>query len=106
MTVQCDGAGNAAELAAWLASNGGATATDSVAVSITRLAFTMLSDDCGEAGSTASNLLQQSILVPNRYRSCSLYYRGYNRSCICICLEPTDLTEECVGTGVDAQIQS
>ncbi len=50
-TVECDGAGNAAELSAWLASNGGASASDDCGGVTWSNDYTSLSDDCGETGS-------------------------------------------------------
>ena len=50
-TVECDGAGNAADLDAWLASNGGATATDACSGVTWSNDFDALSADCGATGS-------------------------------------------------------
>ena len=50
MTVECDGAGNAADLDAWLASNGGASATDACSGVTWSNDFDALSDDCGATG--------------------------------------------------------
>ena len=51
-TVECDGAGNSAELNAWLAANGGAEASDNCSSELTWTNdFTALSDDCGATGS-------------------------------------------------------
>jgi hypothetical protein len=50
MTVECDGAGNSADLEAWLASNGGATATDACSGVTWSNDFDALSDDCGATG--------------------------------------------------------
>ena len=53
LEVQCDGAGNTAALNAWLASNGGAAATD-VCSSVTWTNnFTSVSDTCGATGSAS-----------------------------------------------------
>ncbi|HRH57977.1 MAG TPA: Ig-like domain-containing protein, partial [Chitinophagales bacterium] len=49
-TVQCDGSGNAAQLAAWLSSNGGATPGDSCYNCTWTHNFTGLSDGCGNTG--------------------------------------------------------
>jgi hypothetical protein len=49
-TVECDGQGNQAALAAWLASNGGATATDNCGSVNWSNDFTGLSDLCGATG--------------------------------------------------------
>src|SRR3569832_1472991 len=52
-TVECDGHGNQADLSAWLASHGGANATD-VCGGVTRSNnFTALSDGCGATGSAS-----------------------------------------------------
>ena len=49
-TVECDGAGNAADLDGWLASNGGATASDACSDVTWSNDFAALSDDCGATG--------------------------------------------------------
>src|SRR5690606_26336229 len=51
MTVECDGAGNTADLTAWLANNGGAVATDTCGDVTWSNDFTGLSDECGATGS-------------------------------------------------------
>ncbi|MFD2890444.1 gliding motility-associated C-terminal domain-containing protein, partial [Flavobacterium chuncheonense] len=51
LVVECDGAGNTAELNAWLATNGGAVASDMCGGVTWTNDFTMLSDDCGSTGS-------------------------------------------------------
>ncbi len=52
LTVECDGAGNAAALNAWLASNGTTGAASDTCGNVTwSHDFTALSDDCGETGS-------------------------------------------------------
>ncbi|HJW27755.1 MAG TPA: hypothetical protein VJ508_00725, partial [Saprospiraceae bacterium] len=50
-TVECDGSGNTAQLSAWLASHGGASATDICSGVTWSNDFTTLSDDCGATGS-------------------------------------------------------
>jgi gliding motility-associated-like protein len=50
-TVECDGNGNAKALAAWLASNGGASASDACSEVTWSNNFTALSDLCGNTGS-------------------------------------------------------
>ncbi|MFT5409463.1 MAG: hypothetical protein ACI9NC_002186, partial [Verrucomicrobiales bacterium] len=49
--VECDGAGNVAELQAWLNSNAGATAKDACSEVAWTNDFTALSDGCGATGS-------------------------------------------------------
>ncbi|MCH1583502.1 MAG: HYR domain-containing protein, partial [Flavobacteriales bacterium] len=51
MTVECDGAGNIAELNAWLTSNGGAVASEICSFVTWSNDFVALSDDCGATGS-------------------------------------------------------
>ena len=51
-TVECDGAGNASELQAWLDSNGGAAASDACSSVTWTNDHTNVSDDCGASGST------------------------------------------------------
>ena len=51
MTVECDGGGNAAALNAWLASHGGASATDTCSAVTWSDNITTLSDGCGATGS-------------------------------------------------------
>ena len=51
-TVECDGAGNIAELTAWIDSQGGAVATDECSEVVWTNDHTTLSDDCGATGST------------------------------------------------------
>ena len=48
--VQCDGAGNAADVAAWLANLGGASASESCSGVSWSHNYTGLSDGCGETG--------------------------------------------------------
>ena len=49
-TVECDGMGNMTELNDWLASNGGATASDACGGVTWSNDFVALSDDCGATG--------------------------------------------------------
>src|SRR5690606_25021072 len=52
VTVECDGQGNTQALNDWLASNGGASASDSCSTNLTWTNnFTSLSDECGATGS-------------------------------------------------------
>ncbi len=51
LTVECDGSGNTAALNAWLASNGGAYATDNCGEVSWINNFTSLSNECGSTGS-------------------------------------------------------
>jgi hypothetical protein len=79
-TVECDGAGNVSELEAWLASNGGASATDvcgavtwtndfvslGAACGATGAATVIFTatDDCGNATSTAATFTVQDTTAP------------------------------------------
>ena len=50
LTVECDGSGNAAQLSAWLAGHGGASATDNCGTVTWSDNFTVLSDLCCATG--------------------------------------------------------
>ena len=50
LTVECDGAGNAADLSGWLASNGGAAASDNCSAVTWSHSDATLSDLCGATG--------------------------------------------------------
>ena len=50
LTVECDGAGNLSELNGWIASNGGASASDDCSSVTWSNDFEGLSDDCGATG--------------------------------------------------------
>jgi hypothetical protein len=52
LTVECDGAGNVSDLEGWLASNGGAAATDACSGVTWSNDFSAMSDDCGATGSS------------------------------------------------------
>ena len=52
VTVECDGTGNISDLANWLSTFGGATASDDCSTITWTNDFTTLSDDCGATGST------------------------------------------------------
>jgi len=51
LTVECDGAGNIDDLNAWLAANGGASATDNCGIDGWSHDFAGLTDECGATGS-------------------------------------------------------
>ena len=59
-TVECDGAGNAADLDAWLASNGGAMASDACSGVTWSNDFDSLSDGCGASGTATVTLLRRT----------------------------------------------
>ena len=52
LTVECDGAGNIADLTAWLANQGGAVASDECSTVTWTNDHNTVSDDCGATGST------------------------------------------------------
>jgi hypothetical protein len=70
LTVECDGAGNGADLNAWLASNGGASATDACSGVTWSNDFAALSDDCGTTGAATVNLH-----CDGRLRQCNEHHR-------------------------------
>ncbi|MBT8288436.1 MAG: T9SS type A sorting domain-containing protein [Bacteroidia bacterium] len=104
LTVECDGNGNAQDLNGWLASNGGATASDACSGVTWSNDFNGLSDDCGATGSatvtftatddcgnssstTATFTIEDSL--PPSFES-----------------EASDLTVECDGNGNTDQLNA
>ena len=65
-TVECDGAGNTAQLQAWLDSFGGALASDACSSVTWTNNHTSLSDECGATGSTTVILSLIHISEPTR----------------------------------------
>jgi len=105
VTVECDGAGNTSDLAAWLASNGGAgIATDecggvSWSNNFTGLGMTCAgsgaveviftaSDDCGNESTTQATFTIEDTTPPS------------------LTVQATDLTVECDGNGNTADLQA
>jgi hypothetical protein len=102
-TVECDGAGNVAELDAWLNSHGGAAATDVCGDVTWSHDFSGLSDGCGAAGSatvtfTATDDCGQTATTTATFTIADTVGPSFS-------LAPDDATFECDGQGNLAGIQ-
>lgn len=111
LVVECDGAGNVADLNAWLASNGGATATDECGNISWSNNFSALSDLCGETGSVTVTFTATSDdgCVTNSSQTIATFtIVDTTDPTIDTC--PLDTTVECDGQGnveeLDAWINS
>ncbi|MCF6130193.1 gliding motility-associated C-terminal domain-containing protein [Flavobacterium sp. AS60] len=96
-TVECDGNGNAEALAAWLASNGGASASDSCSNVTWTNSFDGLSDGCGNTGSatvtfTATDDCGNSV-------TSTATFTIQDTTAPTIDIAATDATAECDGNG-------
>ncbi len=105
LTVECDGAGNVAELNAWLAANGGAVASDICSGSVVWTNnFTTLSDLCGATGS--------ALVVFTATDDCgntsttSATFTIEDTTAPDITTLASDLTVECDGAGNAAQLNA
>ena len=105
LTVECDGAGNAAELNAWLAANGGAVASDICSGSVVWTNnFTTLSDLCGTTGS--------ALVVFTATDDCgntsttSATFTIEDTTAPDITTLASDLTVECDGAGNAAELNA
>ena len=80
-TVECDGAGNAADLDAWLASNGGASATDACSGVTWSNDFDALSDDCGATGAATIMLHCDGRLRQRNEHHGNVHHRRHDGTC-------------------------
>ncbi|MEZ5025970.1 MAG: hypothetical protein R2739_05250 [Chitinophagales bacterium] len=105
MTVECDGQGNTAALQAWLADNGGASASDICSGGVIWTNdFTNLSDGCGNTGSatvtfTATDSCGNSI-------STTATFAIVDTTAPTLDAAAQDMTVECDGQGNTAALQA
>ncbi|NNF33836.1 MAG: hypothetical protein HKN68_06990, partial [Saprospiraceae bacterium] len=97
LTVECDGTGNAQDLDDWLASNGGASASDVCSDVIWSNDFEVLSDDCGATGS-ATVIFTASDDCGNTVTTTATFTIEDTTAPV-IDIEAGDLTVECDGSG-------
>ena len=103
-TVETDGAGNTAQLNAWLASSGGASATD-VGGSVTWTHnFTALSDGCGATG-TATVIFTATDECGNASTTTATF-AIIDTTPPAISPAASNLTVECDGSGNTAQLNA
>ena len=93
---KCDGAGNVSDLNAWLADNGGATASDACGITWSN-DFTSLSNDCGNTGSTEVSFTATD--PSGNIVSSSATFTIEDTTAPSIDAVASDLTVECDGSG-------
>ena len=96
-TTECDGSGNAAELAAWLANNGGATASETCSNVTWTNNFTSLSNLCGETGARAVTFTATDAC--GNAASSTATFTIEDTTAPTITAPASDLTVECDGAG-------
>src|SRR5690606_290099 len=104
MTVECDGLGNGAERAAWLASNGGASASDTCSGVVWSNNFTTLSDGCGMTGS-ATVTVTATAECGNSVNTLATFTIADTTAPV-IVTPAADITVECDGSGNTADYQA
>ena len=102
-TVECDGNGNTAQLNAWLASHGGATASDACGGVTWSNNFTALSDDCGETGSATVTFYATDDCGNVDSTSATFTIEDTTPPVV---TAASDLTVECDGNGNIAQLNA
>jgi hypothetical protein len=103
-TVQCDGAGNAAELSAWLASNGGASASDVCSDVTWTNNFSSLSDLCGATGSATVTFTATDAC--GNSSSTTATFTIVDVTAPTITKVATSITVDCDGAGNTAQLNA
>ncbi|QBZ98778.1 HYR-like domain-containing protein [Flavobacterium sangjuense] len=103
-TVECDGNGNSAALAEWLASNGGASASDICSNVTWTNNFTTLSNGCGNTGSALVTFTATDDCGNNTSSTATFTIRDTTAPTIDIVA--TDATVECDGQGNTAALQA
>jgi len=101
-TVECDGAGNAAALSAWLSASGGAAAEDNCGAVTWSHDFSALSDDCGETG--AATVTFTATDECGNASSTTATFTVADTTPPTFSASPTMLTLECADPGNDAAI--
>jgi hypothetical protein len=104
MTVECDGAGNVAELNAWLADNGGAEASDICSGVVWDNDFMGLSDDCGATGSATVTFSATDDCGNTSYTTATFTIEDTTNPTIDEAAE--DMTVECDGAGNVAELNT
>ena len=104
VTVECDGVGNQADLDAWLASNGGASASDACSGVSWSNDFDTLSDDCGATGATTVTFTAMDDCGLSS--STTATFTIEDTAAPEITSEPAPLTLECDGAGNAAEIEA
>ena len=96
MTVECDGSGNTADFEAWLASNGGASASDVCSGFTWTNDFDALSDGCGASGG-ATVMFTATDACGNASSTTAMF--TIEDTMAPVVSEAMDMTVECDGNG-------
>ncbi|WP_428225280.1 gliding motility-associated C-terminal domain-containing protein [Flavobacterium sp.] len=102
-TVECDGQGNQAALAAWLASNGGASASDACSNVTWSNNYTALSEDCGASGSATVTFTATTDDCGNSSTT-SATFTIEDKTAPSIAIQAANQTVECDGQGNQAAL--
>src|SRR3954467_12011766 len=102
LNVQCDGTGNNADLAAWLASNGGASANDICSGVTWTNNYTTLSDGCGSTGSATVIFTATDDCGNETTTSATFTIEDTTKPSVVI--TASDLTVQCDGSGNTAEL--
>ncbi|WP_309612637.1 gliding motility-associated C-terminal domain-containing protein [Flavobacterium sp.] len=103
-TVECDGNGNSAALAEWLASNGGASASDTCSNVTWSNNFSALSDGCGNSGSALVTFTASDDCGNNATSTATFTIQDTTSPTITIAA--ADATVECDGNGNSAALSA
>ena len=106
LTVECDGAGNTAELNAWLAAHGGAVASDVCCGTDVTWShnYTALSDDCGATGSAMVTFTATDCC--GNASTTSATFTIIDTTPPSITTQASDLTVECDGAGNTTELNA
>ena len=103
-TVECDGDGNNADLDAWLASHGGASASDACSDVTWSNDFAALSDDCGATG--AATVTFTATDDCGNSSSTTATFTIEDTTAPAIDMAAADATVECDGDGNNADLDA
>ncbi|MCD8518858.1 MAG: hypothetical protein LRY32_04555, partial [Flavobacterium sp.] len=104
LEVQCDGLGNTAALNAWLASNGGASASDACSSVTWSNNFTSVSDTCGATGSATVTFTATDAC--GNASTTSATFTIVDDTNPVIAIQASDLTVQCDGLGNTAALNA
>ncbi|WP_082333836.1 gliding motility-associated C-terminal domain-containing protein [Mangrovimonas sp. TPBH4] len=104
LSVECDGTGNQLDLTDWLASNGGASATDNCSEVTWTNDFTELSDACGNTG--AATVIFTATDACGNTTTTTATFSIEDTIAPNITTEASDIVAECDGNGNNDAIQN
>ncbi|MEZ4950508.1 MAG: hypothetical protein R2784_14145, partial [Saprospiraceae bacterium] len=104
VTFECDGAGNTADIQAWLDANGNASASDICGNVSWSHDYSGLSDDCGETGTAVVTFTATDECGNNSQTTANLTIEDTTPPVITV--RPTPLVVECDGAGNLSELQT